>query len=44
LYGPKWRLACRQKRLPIKLKNRLGESQDFKKMRFSAEFRRRFPV
>ncbi len=44
LYRPKWDLACSQRRLPIKLKNRHGGSQDFKKMRFSAEFERGFPV
>ncbi len=31
LYRPKWDLDCSQKRLPIKLKNRHGGSQDFKK-------------
>jgi hypothetical protein len=44
LYRPKWDLDCSQKRLPIKLKNRHGGSQDFKKMRFSAEFERGFPL
>lgn len=43
-YRPKWNLDCSQKRLPIKLKNRHGGSQDFKKMRFSAEFELGFPV
>jgi len=36
-YRPKWNLDYSQKRLPIKLKNRHGGSQDFKKMGFSAE-------
>ena len=44
LYRPKWDFGCSQKRLPIKLKNRHGGCQDFKKMRFSAKFERGFPV
>ena len=39
-----WDLDCSQKRLPIKLKNRQGGSQNFIKMRFSAKFERGFPV
>ncbi len=44
LCGPRWDLGCSQKRLPIKLKNRHGGRQDYKKMRFSAKFERGFPV
>ncbi len=44
LYRPKLTLTCNQNRLPIKLKNRHIGCQDFKEMRFSAEFERGFPV
>jgi hypothetical protein len=44
LYRPKWDLDCSQKRLPIKLKNRHGGSQEIKKMIFSAKFERGFQV
>ena len=44
LFGPKWDLNFDQKRLSIKLRNRQGGKQDFKKIGFSAKFERGLPV
>lgn len=44
LYKPKWDLNYNQKQVSIKLRNRHGGNQDFKKMRFSAKFERGLPV